>query len=308
MKVRLPVLAVAGLFAFACAADTNEQATTDTAPAETPAPTGDEAALDQLAADYVAHYNQHHASVVADMFTDSAIALYANGSDAMGKPAILAALETELAGAPTLTVEPAASVVGEDAAVTRGSYSVTTTPPGGSAVSASGHYMTINERVDGAWKIGVLVTNFDTVPAPEALVPPPAEAGEPPPEEGTLPEFKAQFEQAFNAGDWTAVAGLYADDATVAFSNSPLIEGRAAIQQRFAEMWTGPRSIVIHDVGTLELGNDMLVDGGWFEVTGTTPQGEISSTGAYLNLLRRQPDGSYQIVWGITNGQPMPAN
>ena len=307
MKIRLPVVAIAGLFALACAPETDEQTTADTIPAETPAPAGEEAALDQLAADYVAHYNQHHASIVADMFTDSAIALYANGSDAHGKPAILAGLEAEMAGSPTLTVEPAASVVGGDAAVTRGSYTVTTTPPGGSAMSASGHYMTVNERVDGAWKVNVLVTNFDTVPPAEALAPP-VEPGEPPPEEGTMKELGAQFTQAFNAGDWATVASLYAEDAVVAFSNAPLVEGRAAVQQRFAELWTGGQSIVLHDVATLDLGNDMFVDGGWFEVTGATAQGNVSSAGAYLNLLRRQPDGTYQIVWGITNGQLMPAN
>jgi len=307
MKVRFPVVAITGLLALACAPETDEQTTADTVPAETPAPTGDEAALDQLAADYETHYNMHHASVVADMFTDSAVALYANGSDGMGKAAILAGLEAEMAASPTLTVDPAASIVGADAGVTRGSYSVTATPPGGSAVTTSGHYMTVNERVDGAWKVNVLVTNFDTVPPPEALAPP-VEPGEPPPEEGTMKELGAQFTQAFNAGDWATVASLYAEDAVVAFSNAPLVEGRAAVQQRFAEMWTGGQTIVIHDVGTLDLGDNMFVDGGWFEVTGATPEGNVSSAGAYLNLLRRQPDGSYQIVWGITNGQPMPAN
>jgi uncharacterized protein (TIGR02246 family) len=308
MKARLPVIAMAGLFAFACAPDTDEQATMDTAPAETPAPTADEMAVEQLAADYETHYNMHHASVVADMFTDSAVVLLANGSHGMNKAEILAGLEADMAASPTLTIDPAASLVFGDVAVSRGSYRASATPPGASELSTSGHYIGINQREDGAWKIQLLVTNFDAEPPEGAMAAPPAEPGEPPAEDGTMKELGAQFTQAFNAGDWATVAAMYAEDAVVAFANGPLVEGRAGVQQRFAEMWTGTQSVVIHDVGTLELGNDMVADGGWFEITATTADGDVSSMGAYLNLLRRQPDGSYQIVWGITNGQPAPAN
>lgn len=307
MKARLSVVAMVGLFALACAPDTDEQATMDTAPAETPAPTPDETAMEQLAADYETHYNMHHASVVADMFTDSAVTLLANGSHGMSKAEILAGLEADMAASPTLTIDPAASMVFGDVAVSRGSYRASATPPGESALSTSGHYMGINRRENGAWKIQLLVTNFDAEP-PEGAMAPPGEPGEPPPEDGTMKELGAQFTQAFNAGDWATLASMYAEDAVVAFANAPLVEGRAAVQQRFAETWTGTQSIVIHDVGTLELGNDMVADGGWFELTATTSDGSVSSMGAYLNLLRRQPDGSYQIVWGITNRQPAPAN
>src|SRR3970040_1948271 len=107
MKLRrATVFLVAGL-AAACAQEAAEQATAEPA-AEMSA---DETALEQLRADYVTHYNLHHAPMVAEMFTDSAYFLAADGSVQEGRAAVQASLEAAMAGLPTLSLTTGETLV-----------------------------------------------------------------------------------------------------------------------------------------------------------------------------------------------------
>jgi ketosteroid isomerase-like protein len=87
-----------------------------------------------------------------------------------------------------------------------------------------------------------------------------------------------------------------------------VLEGAAAVRQRFEERFGGGASpkIEIHDVGTMELSPDWAVDGGWYQFSATTPSGPVNQGGMYMNLLRRQQDGSWKIHWAVVNGRPMP--
>lgn len=307
MTHRIPTLVLSAVLAVACAAD--EQPAEETQPTqETSAASADDAALAQALVDYETHYNAHHASVVAEMFLDSAVALYADGSEVFSRAEAQAHLETQMANSPTIDLESLRKMVFGDYAVDLGRWSITATPPGGAPMSADGHYMSLLRRMDGAWKINALVTNFDTVMPPEAYSPP-TEPGDPVPENGTLKDFGAQWSQAFAAADWAALAALYAEDAVVSYPNGPLAEGRAAIQERFTNLWTaGNQSITIHDIETIDFGDGWLFDGGWYEITGANARGPANGGGTYFNLLRRQADGSVQIVWAVSNLIPAPAN
>jgi uncharacterized protein (TIGR02246 family) len=304
MISRLSALMGAALLVCACAGE--EEA--DAVPA-TPDTSADEAAIEQIRADYETHYNLHHASVVADLYEDSAFALLADGVVHEGKAAILAGLEEDMAGAPNLTLTSGGSMVFGDRAVGRGTYTVTTTPPGApAALTLAGSYLTNFIRTGEGWKIAGVITNLSAAP-PEGLPMGDLSALPSPPENGTMQAFGATFAQHFAAGDWAALAGLYAEDAVVAFTEAPPIEGRSAIQARFQERFAGAtdQQIEIHDVGTYDFGNGWALDGGWFTVTLTTPAGRMTQTGTYSNLLRAQPDGSWQIHWGVSNGHLRPA-
>ena len=307
MKARLMALCVAGSFAFACAGGEQQQEEQTLAASVS----ADEAAIEQLRADYVTHYNMHHASVVADLFADSAVGLWADGKVTMGKPAVLADLESDMAASPTLTIDPGEVMVFGEYAVGHGTYGVSLTPPGAPApTSLGGHYLTFFQRVDGTWKIAGVVSNFDAAP-PEGTMSTDS-AGAPPPDEGTMQQLVAAYTAAVAASDYNALANLFTEDAVVAFSQSPVIQGRAAILERFntnmAEATS--RKIEIHDVGTQDFGNGWALDGGWYVLTSTAPAptGNTVQSGTYFNLLRQQPDGSWQIHWAVSNGQPMPAN
>jgi hypothetical protein len=69
----------------------------------------------------------------------------------------------------------------------------------------------------------------------------------------------------------------------------------------------GTQEIEIHDMGTIELEPGWAIDGGWYTLNTTTPEGAITQTATYLSLLRQQADGSWKIHWSVSNGQPKPA-
>lgn len=304
MRLGFAVVVLASALVVACGRDAGSEGSAEAA--SDVAPSADEAAIQQIATDYAQHYNLHHASVVADLFSDSAVALYADGGIHVGKAAITADLEADMANSPNLTLTPASVMVFGDRAVGHGEYTVTLTPPGGTATTLAGHYMTAFGRQNGAWKIDGLLTNLNAdPPADLPMGESPAEA---PPDNGTMTELVAGYTEHFNLGHANAVAALYTEDATVSFANRPVSQGRAAVEAALAErLAVGSPKIEIHDVNTEDIADGWKLDGGWYRVTATPPEGAITQEGTYVLLARREPDGSWKIHWAVTNGRVTPA-
>ncbi|HEX9699841.1 MAG TPA: nuclear transport factor 2 family protein [Acidobacteriota bacterium] len=301
MKLRLllAVFVVVGLAACGGGADTETAAP---APAETAAPMDDDAALEERTEYYVTHYNMHHPSMVVELYTDDAVVLEADGSVHDGKAAILAAMEADVAGSPTLTVDTADRVIVGDAAVARGTFSVEMTPEGAAEpMTVSGNFMTLHQRAAGEWKIHRLITNFDSEPAPGTeMTGLPAEA---PPElaDSPLAAVRDYYQTHFNMGHGSMVASMFEEDAVVAFANQPWMEGRAAVEAHLnAEVEAGATGLVIHPVGAEDLGEGWAIEGGWFEIN--TAGGMVNGT--YMVLGRQQDDGAYRIHWSLANGHP----
>ncbi|MFN0180957.1 MAG: YybH family protein [Gemmatimonadales bacterium] len=297
MANRYAVIMAAGLLAVGCAKEK---------PADQAAvPADDQAAIDKIHTEYVTHFNLHHASAVADLHTDSAGFFGADGSIDLGKPAILKGLEETLAAKPTVTLTPAETKIFGDRAITRGSYTLGMTPPGGAAISLGGSYLTLFERVAGTWKIGTVVSNYNAVPpagtprdTATAVTAPPAEAG-------TMKELVAAYTQHYNMGHASVVAGLYTDSAYSAFADAPAMQGRAAIESYLTQqMSQGSPQLTIHDITTTELPGGWAIDGGWYEVKANGPQGPVNSNGVYVLLAQRQADNSWKIHWSTNTGGP----
>lgn len=302
MKVQLSLLFISTLVLGACAPET------EPAPAAQPAAerSADETALDEVRADYVGLYNAGDAAGVANLYVDSAIALWADGVISMGKPAILENIQGDLAGSPTLELATDGTMFFGDNAVGHGRYTVSMTV-GEAPVSLAGHYLTHFERRGGEWRIGGVITNFEA-PPPEGMLEEPPEM-EAPPDEGTLQAFTAAYAQAVQARDWDAIAAMYTDDAVVAFSNLAPVRGPAGVRALYAERFgdVAP-TMEIHDVGTLDLGDGHALDGGWYRWTAALPEGAVEQGGTYMSLVQQQADGSWKIRWQVTNGQPGPAS
>ena len=297
MRVRLAPVLVLLLIVTACA----PAAAPDPEPAVDAGPTDDEAAVDAVRAAYVEHYNLGHADMVADLYTEDALTLFADGGVSMGREAIQAALEAALTGGPTASIESGGIVVMGDQAVSRGSYAIEIAAEGEEPVSLNGHFMTGFERVDGEWKISVVLTNFDAPPAPGAQsIPGPADA----PEEiteGPLAALATSYAEHFNMGHPGVVAAMYADDAVVAFADQPLDEGTEAIEASLAARADGVNQLVIHTVGSEDMGDGWTFGGGWYEVTTPTDDGEVSQVGSWLGLASTDADGTTKFKWAISN-------
>ena len=304
MKLRNSLVLFAVVAIAACGGAAEEPAA-DTAPAAAPeeAPMDDAAAIAALGDDVVLHYNLHHASMVNDFHTDEGVVFHANGSILMDAETRLAYLEAEMESNPTLAVETADVEVFGDTAAAHGSYSVDIAPEGADAMSVTGNWMGSYEKVDGDWKIAVLLTNYDGDP-PENL-PEPMTPGEAPPEQEDSPlaELLGYYATHFNMGHGGMVASRYTEDAVSAIGGGPKLEGRAAIEEdlsaRIEEL--GNPQLTIHIVGAEDVGDDYVFGGGWYEMAAETGD----STGAFLILARRGDDGNLQIQWAATNGLPV---
>jgi uncharacterized protein (TIGR02246 family) len=295
------LLLIAGL-AASCAPAADEEAAAEPA-AEMSA---DEAALEQLRADYVTHYNLHHADMVAALFTDSAVFLAADNTMQEGREAIQAALAEDFAGSPELNLATGGTMVMGDNAVARGTYTATTTPEGGAPMTMTGHYLTVFFREAGAWKIGLVATNFDSAP-PEGF-PFGEMPGEPPPENGTMGALLTEYTTHFNLGHADMAAAVFTEDAVMAFNGRPEAVGRAAIQATLeSRMAAGNPQVEMHDVATIPMGEGWAVDGGWYRINATTEAGATVTEGVFLTLCQQQPDGSWKVHWGVSNGRTLPA-
>lgn len=259
----------------------------------------DEQALEDLRAYFEQHYNMHHADMVAATYTDSAWTLPAAGGLVQGRAAIQADMEAAMAGSPTVSITGTDDMVFGDAAVSMGTFQVTTTPPGGEAMTFSGNYLNLVRKVEGEWKIAGSITNYDAA-RPEGWTW--NDAGEAPADEGTMADVVEYFETHWNMGHPDMVADAYTEDAVMAFSNGPALRGRAAVAASLTERIPPGSQLDVHDVATIPLAEGWALDGGWYQINGA--DGAVLQMGAYVHLMRQQPDGSWKIHRGLSNAQP----
>lgn len=112
---------------------------------------------------------------------------------------------------------------------------------------------------------------------------------------------------AANSGDKAAWVAMYADDAVMLAPNSEPVNGKAAI----AEVINGfpPLSGVKFTQVSVDGVGDAAWVQGTYEMTMTPPgAAPISDRGKYLEVWRKQADGSWKIVRDIYNTSvPLPA-
>ena len=311
MKIRFPLFLLLSLFVAACsggADDSGAMAEGDEAPAEMSAEEATVAALEEIRAGYMQHYNLLDASAVADFYADEAVVLLADGSIADGREAIEASLETAMGVNPTLGLNTDDVIVLGDWAVSRGTYQVDAAPEGGDLLSFGGHYITLFANDMGTWKIGAVVSSYDS-PRPEGWVyADPPEDG--PPEDlvdGPVADAVQGYMTHYNLGHASMVADLHTEDGVTMFADQPLVQGRAGIQAALEEQFApGQANLTIHDITTEDLGGGYYADFGWYEVEGAmTPDGPVNVAGTYLVIATTADDGSHKMHWVVSNSRPV---
>jgi len=120
------------------------------------------------------------------------------------------------------------------------------------------------------------------------------------------PAALAQIRQAFvtaaNARDAAALTALYADDALLMPSNSPAVQGRAAI----LAFWQGMLDQGARDVSLAWTRGALLADSGYeagtYAFTLAPPGGRpASDKGKYLLTVKKGADGKWRISNDIFN-------
>ena len=117
-------------------------------------------------------------------------------------------------------------------------------------------------------------------------------------------KIRSDWQAAANRKDSAAVAAYYADDATFVGTESPLAEGRSAIQSAFAQSFP-VSNIESIDSKELVVSGDVAYDYGTFRQVVTMPNAKPQTiNGHYLVTLKRQGDGTWKITRHVSTTPP----
>ena len=121
-------------------------------------------------------------------------------------------------------------------------------------------------------------------------------------------EVNAKWDKAMNAGDADALASLYADDAIRMSPNEPVWEGKDAIHNGFRSLLEKNSVNGVNLVTGVILTDDYAIVRGTskYDVIPKTGGETIHGEGKYLDIRKRQPDGSWKSVLSIWNSDLPP--
>ena len=116
-----------------------------------------------------------------------------------------------------------------------------------------------------------------------------------------IKEITTRFAQAVNAKDWASVAALYTEDAVFMPANMPRVEGREAIltwMQGFPPL----QNFELVDEG-IDGAGDLAYVFGSVVMTFAAEEGQesVKDIGKYVEIRRKQDDGSWLIAVDIFN-------
>jgi ketosteroid isomerase-like protein len=117
----------------------------------------------------------------------------------------------------------------------------------------------------------------------------------------------AEFVKGIKAADFASVAALYAETATFMPPNQPLVSGRAAI-----ETWLKgfpPLQDFLLQIVEVDGRGDIAFCRGTYSMTIAPPgaPAPMKDAGKYIEVRRRQKDGSWKIAADIFNSDLPPA-
>jgi uncharacterized protein (TIGR02246 family) len=115
-------------------------------------------------------------------------------------------------------------------------------------------------------------------------------------------EWPGLFERYLNAGDLEAAAALYDPDASFVPESGDTVVGRDAIRAVLSELIAG-KARLRGKVARLVTAGDIAVLYSDWEGTMARPSGEVAVHAKAVEVLRRQPDGTWLLVVGDPNGR-----
>lgn len=105
-------------------------------------------------------------------------------------------------------------------------------------------------------------------------------------DKATIEKLNDAFEAAFARGDGAAIAGMYAEDATLLPPGAEMVKGRAGIQAFWQEAMKGVASAKLTTVDVQPLGPEAAQEIGSFTLT-TKAQPPQMLAGKYVVIWRK---------------------
>ncbi|MBZ5675813.1 MAG: SgcJ/EcaC family oxidoreductase [Acidobacteriia bacterium] len=137
-----------------------------------------------------------------------------------------------------------------------------------------------------------------------AQAPPPAPPDTRAADEKAIRDIETEWVKAFAAKDMDKILAPYADDATVLLSNAPTMVGKDAIRAGMKDTVTDPKfSLDLKTVKVYVSKDDLAYSQGTYSVKTADPKTKkvTAETGRYVEVYKKQPDGSWKIVEDINS-------
>lgn len=149
------------------------------------------------------------------------------------------------------------------------------------------------------WFIPTLVLVAACSPAPAERAPTKAAAAEPlaAADIAGIRATDSAFATAMGAGNAPGAAAIYLPDAHVLPPNAPAVQGREAIQQFIAGLLGAYHVTITVSADEIEGRGDLAYARGHYSMEGTPKAAgapPFREEGKFLEVLRRQPDGSWR--------------
>jgi len=113
-----------------------------------------------------------------------------------------------------------------------------------------------------------------------------------------LEDLDAGYNEAFNRGDAAGCAAFFTDDVILMAPDQPMIRGRKAFEEIYrSRMATSSGGTHSNELVEFGVEGDMAYQVGTYAVTGTSP----SEQGKFLNVLKRQADGTWKVAVSMFN-------
>jgi len=136
-----------------------------------------------------------------------------------------------------------------------------------------------------------------------------AQAPPPPPpdtraaDEKAIRDSETAWVKEFAAKDMDKIVAHYADDGMVLLANAPTMVGKAAIQSGMKDTITDPKFSLDLKTAKVEVSGDLAYSQGTYSVMFTDPKTKkvVAETGRYVEVYKKQADGSWKIVQDINS-------
>ena len=140
--------------------------------------------------------------------------------------------------------------------------------------------------------------------------PPPAPPDTRAADEQAIRDIEGAWVKEFAAKDVDKLVGHYEDDASTMIPDLPLIQGTTAIRAAMKEELADPKFMIDFHPTKVEVskGSDMAYSQGTYTVTSTDPKTKkvINEKGNYVEVYKKQADGSWKVVEDISSDDSLP--
>jgi uncharacterized protein (TIGR02246 family) len=112
---------------------------------------------------------------------------------------------------------------------------------------------------------------------------------------------------AFNQGNAARIAVHFTEDALLMAPDKPIQRGKAAVQSYYQHIFDEYETRLKSDYEEVKVSGDLAYGRGFAEVVLTPKRGgqTLKSTAKYINILKRQADGTWKTTHDIWNGNEL---